>query len=180
MIDALAGVNMSYGIGPIVQQKLLSIDDGNVIYDFHFYEPSLYTHKGAPWATVGDAVEKYPDENLVLLIGELDYDNDYNGSASNSDAVTLENTWQLVSSDFVSPDDSSAVCGQPFFIMEEQMLESDIVYFDNYVIEEKSPDGSIMVIREVNVSKNTIDTYYHISNESISKDSFLRIKNVPN
>ncbi|GAB4156749.1 MAG: hypothetical protein Fur0046_36690 [Cyanobacteria bacterium J069] len=35
--------------------QLQPLPDKNVIYDFHFYEPFIFTHQGAPW--IGDTVE---------------------------------------------------------------------------------------------------------------------------
>jgi len=40
------------------------IDDPNVVYTFHFYEPFPYTHQFAGWAHMGEG-GRYPDENAV-------------------------------------------------------------------------------------------------------------------
>ena len=42
-----------YGIDKLVARKPLS--DDNVIYSFHDYEPFLFTHQGASWASLGAA-----------------------------------------------------------------------------------------------------------------------------
>jgi Cellulase (glycosyl hydrolase family 5). len=36
--------------------QLQPLPDANVIYDFHFYEPFIFTHQGASW--IGDSVER--------------------------------------------------------------------------------------------------------------------------
>lgn len=33
--------------------RLRPVDDGNVVYSFHFYEPFIFTHQGAGWALPG-------------------------------------------------------------------------------------------------------------------------------
>lgn len=40
------------------------IDDPDVVYTFHFYEPFAYTHQFAGWAHMGEG-GKYPDEQAV-------------------------------------------------------------------------------------------------------------------
>lgn len=36
--------------GPAGLAKLVPVDDDNVVYSFHFYEPYVFTHQGATWA----------------------------------------------------------------------------------------------------------------------------------
>ena len=40
------------------------VDDPDVVYTFHFYEPFAYTHQFAGWAHMGEG-GKYPDEQAV-------------------------------------------------------------------------------------------------------------------
>lgn len=40
-----------YGLDELVARR--PFDDPNIIYVFHFYEPFLFTHQGAPWAGLG-------------------------------------------------------------------------------------------------------------------------------
>jgi endoglucanase len=40
-----------YGIGPLSARAPL--DDPNIIYAFHFYDPFIFTHQGASWAGMG-------------------------------------------------------------------------------------------------------------------------------
>jgi endoglucanase len=61
--------------------KLEPLEDHNIIYNFHFYEPHIFTHQGATWSSdwvkplraipypsspeiVKDLVEKYPGEEI--------------------------------------------------------------------------------------------------------------------
>ena len=47
VVSGLYGVNGRYGTAGIDQHFL--VDDNNVVYDFHFYEPIKYTHQYASW-----------------------------------------------------------------------------------------------------------------------------------
>lgn len=40
-----------YGIDELASRR--PFDDPNIIYVFHFYEPFIFTHQGAPWAGLG-------------------------------------------------------------------------------------------------------------------------------
>lgn len=50
---------------PSTYSEFTPIDDDNVIYCFHFYEPLLFTHQGAPWL---------PEPEFAM---ERDYPGDY-------------------------------------------------------------------------------------------------------
>jgi endoglucanase len=39
--------------------EMTPLEDGNIIYEFHFYEPFIFTHQGATWA--GDPWEEFRD-----------------------------------------------------------------------------------------------------------------------
>ena len=63
-----------YGIGPLSQRKPLS--DGNVIYVFHNYEPFIFTHQGASWATMAsthDLPYPYSAERWSAYFGDLGF-----------------------------------------------------------------------------------------------------------
>ncbi len=68
-----AGANWS-GISDLLLQEPLQ--DGNVIYTFHFYEPMQFTHQGASWTGTWPALTRdipYPptDESLQNSLAEV-------------------------------------------------------------------------------------------------------------
>jgi hypothetical protein len=46
--------------GPSTYRDLTPVDIGNVMYNFHFYEPLLFTHQGAPWMHEPEIRAAYP------------------------------------------------------------------------------------------------------------------------
>jgi endoglucanase len=68
-----AGANWS-GISDLLMQEPL--EDGNVIYTFHFYEPMQFTHQGASWTGTWPALTRdipYPptDDSLQNSLAEV-------------------------------------------------------------------------------------------------------------
>jgi endoglucanase len=68
-----AGANWS-GISDLLLQEPLQ--DGNVVYTFHFYEPMQFTHQGASWTGTWPALTRdipYPptDESLQNSLAEV-------------------------------------------------------------------------------------------------------------
>lgn len=68
VVGGIYGVNGRYGAAGIDQ--LFLVDDKNVVYDFHFYEPIKYTHQYASWVEgpIKDG-GRYPDANVILPTG---------------------------------------------------------------------------------------------------------------
>jgi endoglucanase len=46
------------------EMNFFLVDDPNVVYTFHFYEPFDYTHQGASWVKLGEG-GRYPDETRI-------------------------------------------------------------------------------------------------------------------
>lgn len=46
------------------------LDDDQVVYEFHFYEPYTFTHQGMDWAGTSGQYCTYPDPNKVFVAGE--------------------------------------------------------------------------------------------------------------
>lgn len=76
IMDALAGhgktrtvrgVEDRYLTYTSVEQKHYLINDNNVIYDTHFYDPGEFTHKAAPWAGGKDDGSKYDKRTMVQV-----------------------------------------------------------------------------------------------------------------
>jgi endoglucanase len=50
-------------------QNFVVVDDSNVVYTFHFYDPLTYTHQFAPWVQMGEG-GRWPDD---AKIGRSEY-----------------------------------------------------------------------------------------------------------
>jgi endoglucanase len=62
ILDPLAGVDGGYGVPSGVPERIV-IDDPNLLYDIHFYEPAEYVNQGAPWMSGAPADGgRYPDD----------------------------------------------------------------------------------------------------------------------
>jgi endoglucanase len=69
---------------------LQPLADGNVIYNFHFYEPHEFTHQGANW---GEAWWSYDAWNSLSAHGNLDAGAAEGGSRRGEPLCKLENYW---------------------------------------------------------------------------------------
>lgn len=51
------------------------IDDDNVAYEFHDYDPFAFTHQNGSWTSQAGLFANYPDENMVMPSGTLIWEN---------------------------------------------------------------------------------------------------------
>lgn len=49
------------------------IDDDNVMYEFHDYDPFYFTHQNGDWTSQAGLFGTYPDESHVIISGNMDW-----------------------------------------------------------------------------------------------------------
>lgn len=99
-----------YGIDELITRR--PFEDPNIIYIFHFYDPFLFTHQGAPWAGLGSthdvpypyAPERWSEHREDLGFSEFNEDwqleqlgNYYSSGNKNAlrNRLTLVKTWTV-------------------------------------------------------------------------------------
>lgn len=137
VVGGIYGVNGSYGTAGIDRHFL--VDDKNVVYDFHFYEPIRYTHQYASWieGPVQDG-GRYPDPNVILPTGERVL------LPQSRIATTFLPTgtsgWAAYDSGIVAIEDSNAVAAAPMLTAQGGMRGT--AGFDAVTVTEYGPDGT--------------------------------------
>ena len=137
VVGGIYGVNGRYGTAGIDQHFL--VDDNNVVYDFHFYEPNEYTHQYASWieGPVKDG-GRYPDPNEILSTGERVL------LPQSRIATTFLPTgtsgWAAYDSGIIEIEDSSAVAAVPLLTAQGGMRGT--AGFDAITVTEYGPDGT--------------------------------------
>ena len=58
-IFIIGGANYN-GSGELLHMGRLSVDDGKLLYTFHFYEPYIFTHQGADWTPEKTFITGFP------------------------------------------------------------------------------------------------------------------------
>jgi endoglucanase len=156
VIGGVYRVNGRYGAKGIDQHFL--VDDKNVVYDFHFYEPIKYTHQYASWVEgpIQDG-GRYPDPNVILQTGDRVL---LTGSRISTPALPLGTSdWAPYDSGLVTISDSTAVAATPLAAAQGGMLGT--ASFDAITVTEYGPDGTeLRKIVNDRLSKNgTLDWY---------------------
>lgn len=58
-IFIIGGANYN-GISELLHMGKLDVDDGKILYTFHFYEPYIFTHQGADWTAEKTFITGFP------------------------------------------------------------------------------------------------------------------------
>lgn len=102
---------------PVGPRDQFLIDDANVMYDFHFYEPIVFTHQTAGWLAqpIPDG-GRYPDPDMVIPTGAQVLLED--SAIMSPSAVPGESAWRRYESDWVTITDPRAVAALPIATMQ--------------------------------------------------------------
>ncbi len=118
------------------EMNFVRVDDANVVYTFHFYEPFAYTHQFASWVHLGEG-GPYPDETRVARQG----DNQWLGIAA-FESPTLppgDSPWTHSAGPRLSVGDARVKVGHLSLVAAN--LGEGRAFFDDLVVEEFDPAG---------------------------------------
>lgn len=122
--------------GNDADMNLFTLEDANIAYEFHFYEPTEYTFQLQPWDQRPDG-GVYPDDTKVAGVTEQWLDlatfDSPAAPAGSSDFAYYEGTRIAASS-------ADVVVGKPTLV--GQALGTGSVTFDALTVKEFDPDGA--------------------------------------
>lgn len=156
IIERLYGTNGGYDYDPSTEIQFL-VNDDNVMYDFHFYDPDEYTHQYAHWVQNPKDGGKYPDPELLKIV---DWNMvEWKGAINSDDAASGTANWTPFTGSLVTVTDSAVEVGVPNVIVEG--TNGGTVYFDNLVVKEYDSNGNfIQDILVENITQDTITEWY--------------------
>lgn len=130
IVERLYGCNGEWEL-PGDESGQFLIDDANVMYDFHFYEPFLYTHQGADWAGLEDYDGgRYPDNTRAMIPEEAEWDR-----MIDNNPVLPEGTsgWKYYTGALYRPGGEDVLVGSPILVAGECTGQA---WFDSIEIRE--------------------------------------------
>lgn len=135
VVEALHGVDGLFGSDG--QDPHFLVDDDNVLYDFHFYEPFAYTHQDAGWLPIGDG-GTYPDPDHLVATGEPRRLEGSSVATGSLPAGTSD--WAEYDSGRVTIGDESAAAAAPVAVVDGGLRGT--AWFDDVTVTEYAPDGT--------------------------------------
>ena len=136
VVDRLYGVRGRYGAYGIPPRFV--VEDANVLYDSHFYDPVVYTHAGSTWRTtpVGDG-GTYPDATALIPTGVHEQDVEATIKTARAESETTD--WQYYSSEWQKAEGKKLVAAEPQISIYGAL--SGKVYFDDLRVFERDANG---------------------------------------
>ena len=121
------------------ENNYVRVNGDNIVYEFHYYEPHIYTHQGFDWAGTGGYDYSYPDENLAMS-----YDSKWENATFNGDSADLsDGEWQYLESSFMNiNNDNYKILSLVF--QAQNLGKNGVAYADNLKIDEYDENGQFI------------------------------------
>jgi endoglucanase len=133
------------------------INDNKVAYEFHIYDPFLFTHQLFSWAGLGDG-GKYPDENIINY-SNLNW---YTAIFNNPKLPSANSDWVYYTGIKYKITDPKTKIGVPALVGANV---TGRVYFDDIVIKEYDDNG-VFVRDMASYSTDNLDGWGYWSSNS--------------
>lgn len=114
------------------------MDDPNIIYTFHFYDPIEYSHQNTPWTGLGEG-GKYPDKNQIEFPDDLKW---YSANFDNPkfDWGNIMN-WKYYTGKPFKVTDEYIKVAKPVLVSDNN---SGQAMFNSFVVKEYDPSGKFV------------------------------------
>ena len=151
VVQRLYGLSGRYGTRG--QSAQFVINDANVLYDSHIYDPTQHAQAGVRWGAAKVAnIGLYPDENALIPTGVHELDVEARIRSERVEAGTSE--WRRYSSPWVEAKGRKLVAAAPQAAIEGAL--SGVVYFDDVRVFERDQAGVEREIISDPISEDTI------------------------
>lgn len=128
---------MAGDFSPDANKNLFTIDDANVVYEFHFYDPTDYTFQLQPWDHTPDG-GPYPDPTRIVGVSEQ-WINLATFDAPTAPAGTSD--WTRYEGTRITASGSTIAAGKPTLV--GQALGAGTIAFDDLTINEYDAAGTL-------------------------------------
>ncbi|MGN0636920.1 MAG: glycoside hydrolase family 5 protein [Huintestinicola sp.] len=132
------------------EHSFADIDDDNVVYEFHKYDPFFFTHQNTGWAGTEGITMTYPSEEIV---GEKVI-NGWVKCLPASKRSVGPNGWAYFESRTVSLTSKANVVTP---VVTASSLGDGAVYFDDITLTEISPDGKRRTLFSADFSDGAVN-----------------------
>lgn len=137
------------------------IDDKNIVYEFHTYEPFQFTHQNAEWAGNKGIAMPYPSDEIVAA----EYENGWVGRTEMR-KVNSDGAWEYFESEAAALTDKYNVASVSFGVYGE-----GTVYFDDIEVTEVSHDGKRTVKYKYDFNDGATGMFYPWSSDGTGEMS---------
>lgn len=141
------------------------IDDKNIVYEFHTYEPFHFTHQNADWAGTRGITMTYPSDEVV----SAEYENGWVGYTKMR-KVSSVGDWEYFESEAAMLTDKYNIACITLAVNGNQ--EDGAVYYDDIAVTEVSPDGKRKTKYQYDFNGGSVDMFSEWSVDGTGK-SFL-------
>ncbi|MBP1560510.1 MAG: cellulase family glycosylhydrolase [Oscillospiraceae bacterium] len=133
------------------ENSFAKIDDENIVYEFHDYDPFFFTHQNTSWAGTEGRTMTYPSEEIV---GE-DTVNGWVKCEAASKKSAKGNGWSYFESKTVSlSDDANVVTAA---VTASKLGQDGAAFFDDIILTEISPRGERRTLFSADFSDGIIN-----------------------
>lgn len=141
---------------------LFLVNDDNVIYDFHFYDPMGYTHQYSYFTGMGDG-GKYPDPDVSVLPTDFVFAD----AVENPTPPLGDSDWTFYDGNLYKVTNSQIISGIPSFSCG---INQGTVYFDDFVINEYDENQNF-VRQIISVDVEDVEEWWNLD----SIDPFISL-----